>query len=190
MPSPRAVTSINSIFAAVTTKLATLYPTAADWCQLGATEQVAANVPPRIVWVPVSENYVAAVGQGGVTRSSPRPVLTRQSFFQVHLWAAAAQQSGQATQYALDLNALETLLNAFAWAAYSVLHGAPGQLEIGTGSWARANVAGQNLTLGVGYILPLTVNIPVTRPDPTLVTLDGVAATVALGNGSVEIDLE
>lgn len=181
---------INSIFAEVTATLATIYPDAADWCSLGATELVAANVPPRIVWVPLSENYGPAVGQGGSGVSDPRPVATRQSYFNVHIWAAADPQTGQANQQALDLDACELLLNAFMWSCYAKAHGSPGALFTGTGRWGKANVDGQNLTCGVAYILPLTVNIPVTRPAQTLATINRIPATVTIGDSSVVVDIQ
>ncbi len=171
---------INSIFAAVTARLATIttYSTAADWSFIGATKLPAADVPPRIVWVPLQESYGPPVGQGGNAISNPRPVAMRQSQFEVHLWAADATQTGQPNQNALDLDACESLLNAFMWAVYSCVHGAPSVPFVGTGRWTRGNVLGQNLTLGVGYIVPLTIWIPVTRPVETTATITRIEATV------------
>jgi hypothetical protein len=176
MPGP-----INSIFAAVTARLASLadYSDAADWCSVGAVDNPAANVPPRIVWVPVSESFGPAIGQGGDGVKNPRPIGTRQSSIECHLWAAAEVQSGQPDQIALDMDACEALLNAFAWALYSRLHGSPAALLVGTGRWTRGNVLGQNLTLGIGYILPFTVNIPITRPPEATARIARIRATVS-----------
>ncbi len=171
---------LNSIFAAVTERLASLadYSDAADWCSLGSVENPAANIPPRIVWVPLSESFGPAVGQGGDGVKNPRPVATRQSNIECHLWAAANVQTGSPDQIAEDLDACEALINAFAWALYSRLHGSPAALFVGTGRWTRGNVLGQNLTLGVGYILPFTVNIPITRPPEATARIARIQATV------------
>ncbi len=182
---------INSVFAAVTEKLATItqYATAADWCHLNATHLAEAAVPPRIVWVPITEGFGPAMGQGGDGVKNPRPVATRQSFFEIHVWAAAEPQTGAVDQNAADLDACELLLNAFMWATYSKIHGAPALPFIGTGRWSRGNVDGSILSLGVAYILPMTVYIPVTRPPDTTVTVTEIPATVSLGNDSVVIDI-
>ncbi len=194
MPGP-----INSIFASVTARLAQWrasssptdlpYSTAATWCHLNATHLAEAAVPPRIVWVPLAESFGPAMGQGGDATGNPRPVATRQSQFEVHIWAAADPQTGQANQNALDLDACELLLNAFMWAVYSKVHGAPAQPFLGTGRWSRGNVDGQLLTLGQAYILPLTIYIPVTRPVEAVAEIATVDATVAFPNDSEEIVL-
>lgn len=196
MPGP-----INSIFAAVTARLAEWrasadptdlpYANAATWSYLNATHLEEAAVPPRIVWVPLQESYGTAVGQGGNNVNNPRPVATRQSQFEVHLWAAADPQTGSTTQNAADLDACELLLNAFMWAVYSQVHGAPALPFVGTGRWTKGNVNGQILTLGVGYILPLTIWIPVTRPVTALANVStSVNATVNLPRNGVEIVIE
>ncbi len=189
--------SINSIFAGVTARLAQWtnnadpaqlpYAAAASWSFLNATNLTVAAVPPRIVWVPLSESYGPAVGQGANGVSNPRPVATRQSAFEMHLWAADATQTGQANQDALDLDACESLLNAFMWALYSVAHGSMDFL--GTGRWSRGNVDGQILSLGVAYVLPVTFKIPVTRPLERVASVTQIPATVALPNNSVVVDI-
>lgn len=196
-PSPTAPQSIRAIFAAVTARLAQWtnngdplqvpYAAAATWSHLNATHLNEAAVPPRIVWVPMQESYGPPVGQGGDGVNSPRPVATRQSAMEMHLWAAAVPQTGSVTQNDADLDACEQLLNAFMWAVYSVAHGA--FQWGGQGRWSRGNVDGQLLTLGIGYILPVTFWIPVVRPLPTLATIIEIPATVALPNSSVLVDI-
>lgn len=190
---------INSIFGAVTARLATWtndgdptatpYADASDWCLLGATNLPAAAVPPRIVWVPTQENFGPAIGQGGDGVTVPRPLATRQSNFTIHLWAAAVPQTGQTTQNAADIDALESLLNAFMWAVYYQVHGAPALPFIGTGRWAGLNVDGSNLACGIGYILPITVNIPVVRPLETTATVTEIDAAVKVPTTSTPIVL-
>ncbi len=193
---------INSIFAAVTARMAqwtdlnqaedgVVYPygNAPAWSFLNATHLHEASVPPRVVWVPLQETFYAAIGQGGSGVNNPRPVATRVSEFAIHLWAAAQPQTGQADQNAADLDACERLLNAFMWAVYSVVHGAPALPFIGTGRWARSNVDGQLLTLGIAYILPVTIQIPVTRPKELNATITEIPATIAMPNNSVLVDI-
>ncbi len=129
------------------------------------------------------------MGQGGGGIASPRPFATRQSNFEVHIWAADATQTGQANQNALDLDACELLLNAFMWAVYSVVHGSPPVPFVGTGRWTRGNVDGQLLTLGVGYILPLIINIPATRPVDATAEITGIPATLSIPTSSVVVDI-
>lgn len=196
-PSPTAPQSIRAIFAAVTARLAqwtnngdplqTPYAAAATWSHLNATHLNEAAVPPRIVWVPLSESFGAPQGQGGDGVSSPRPVATRISAMEMHLWAAADPQTGSVAQNDADQDACELLLNAFMWAVHSVTHGS---YQWGSqGRWSRANVEGQILTLGVAYILPVMFYIPVVRPLPTLATIIEIPATVALPNSSVLVDI-
>lgn len=182
---------INSIFAAVTARMATIpaYANAPAWSFLNATNLYAGAAPPRVVWVPLQETAGPPIGQGSDGVSNPRTVATRQSEFALHLWAASDIQTGQSDQQALDLDACELLLNALMWAIYSVSHGSPSLAFSGTGRWAKSNVDGQNLTLGVAYILPVTIWIPVTRPLETTATVTEIPATIALPNSSVLVDI-
>ena len=180
---------INSIFAAVTAELATFrqYSDAAAWSHLNATHLAEAAVPPRIVWVPLTEGYGPAKGQGGDGVSRPRTIGTRQSHFEAHIWAAATPQNGLPDQDARDLDACEALLNAFMFCLYAKVHGAPALPFVGTGRWSRGNVDGTVLTLGVAYILPFTVEIPVTRPPETTVTITEIDATLTAPTDPTEI---
>ena len=183
---------INSIFATVTERLATWpgYSTAATWCYLNATHLAEASVPPRNVGVPTTEGYGPAVGQGGDGVNNPRPVATRRSNFEIHIWAAASPQTGGITQNAADLDACESLLNAFMWAVYSRTHGSPALEFTGQGRWMPRNVDGSVLTIGVGYVLPMTVNIPVVRPTATLAPVNEIPATLRIPTSSVTVDIK
>ncbi len=190
---------INSIFYSVTERLsqwtnngdptALPYADAADWCMIGAANLPSANVPPRIVWIPTTEGSGPPQGQGGDGISSPRPVGTRYSNIDIHIWAAADPQTGQAAQNAADLEAAEALINAFRWACYSRTHGSP-PIQTGQARWASLNVDGSNLVCGIGYVLTITVNIPVVRPLETTALIGEIPVTLRIPTDPTVIDIK
>lgn len=181
---------LNTIFTQVSALAATQIPGLQS--HFGAVYLTAGDVPPRAVWIPQNEPYSAPQNQGGsgVIPFTPGianpPVATRNSAFEIHLWAAgdpAAPANGAA-----DLDACETLINAYAWAIYDQCHGA---FEwVGISRWSRANIDGQILTLGIGYILSVLFKVPVTRPVATTAPMNEIPATVTLGSSSVVVDIK
>ncbi len=123
--------------------------TATGSLPLGATVEIGEEnlakegTPPRVVWVPTSDRFVAPTERGATTQ---RSLHTRQAGVDVHLWGA-------------DFAGAESLLAAFVYALRQVV-GA--NYLVTSGQWF-----GQRLQAhGRIYVLSLVIGVPLAEPAP------------------------
>ena len=112
--------------------------------------------PPRIVWVPRDDTFMAPQERGATLQ---RSLHTRRIAADVHLWGA-------------DMTATETMLEDFVNALRAVV--GPNYELLG-GQWL-----GQTLTArGRTYVLGLAVKTPLPEAAPTRVTVTGEVTDTA-----------
>lgn len=173
---------LSSIFTALNARIAAVWQAAhpstyntTDILALtyGADQVHQEAAPPRIVWVPVEENFAPAVGigHGGDGVSSPLPLWTSEVSLEVHVWGRSQDE-------------IEGLRNIVVGALHMVAHGA---YTLSRAQWM--NATGAALTYGVEYVLEARVMVPVLR-DLTELTTATITALPLTGeadfaNGNV-----
>jgi hypothetical protein len=103
--------------------------------------------PPRIVWVPTSDDYgpPESPGQNG------RPVRTRFAGAEVYVWGT-------------DYDAAETIVHLVIGTIHQLMGG---NYEISKGKWLATD--GRNVVCGRAYVFRATFKIPVCLPADVLV---------------------
>ncbi|UAW08053.1 hypothetical protein Mx4_p54 [Myxococcus phage Mx4] len=119
--------------------------------QLVGEEHLAAAKlrPPAVIWVPSGDSFAAGHQRGG-----PKSLRTRAVGLQVLCWAVSEERTAEA-----DMRAAEALVERLIWAVEDSLGGS---WDVSAGAW-QANAA--KVQLGRMYVLALTVELPVTRPE-------------------------
>lgn len=116
----------------------------------GAENLAENTAPPRVIWVPVNDSF-APSSQRGSTRDNSRAIHTATTALEVHLWAT-------------DTGSALALRDAFVQALRSVL--GPNYHLTG-GAW----LGQQNVSVGRGYVLSFTVDIPIQDGPLSTVTI-------------------
>lgn len=147
-------TAVQTELTSVLTALALPIPT----YLVGADKLYNQDSPPRIVWVPGREVIAGPHAQGGDGVSNPRPLRTRHTQVQVHVWGV--DPGGNAEQ---DLAATEVLANHLVAAINGVCHGA---WDTHSASWDTGQAS--TTRKGILYVLDLELQVPFTRELDTL----------------------
>ena len=117
--------------------------------------------PPRIVWVPMREDFGPPVGQGGSGYTNPRPLWTRRAGCSLHIWNT-------------DEAAVESLLQYLIQTIHAQL--GPNDYFPKTGAWINAD--GEVLKFGAVYVLNIEFTVPVVRPSAVPAPVTQIPTTV------------
>jgi hypothetical protein len=128
--------------------------------------------PPRVVWIPSSDSFVAPMKMG----RSPRALWDRKPGVAVHVWAAGAVQANAALQSVADLAATEGLVNDLVASIHRVVKAAHGFYELSGAEWITA---GQVEARGLACVLSLSFLVPVVEATSTTATILTVAGSTA-----------
>jgi hypothetical protein len=141
--------SLSTIFAAINAAATPLLPTGVTFGEAGSDIFAESNFP-RVVWVPIDEQWGPAAPQGGDGVTNPRPLFTRQCNVQCTVWGA-------------DQDTVEAMINALT----STIHEAitRGSYLITRGNWLDVQAINK---AGAAYVMTVVLLVPVTHtPDPT-----------------------
>ncbi len=125
---------------------------------IGEKHKAENGVPPRIVWVPVSESFGPAKKIGG----NPRAVRTRLATVECEVWGA-------------DLATTEQMINDIIFAAHTAL--GHGWYEVQSGRW---KTEGELRALGYECALTWTFEIPVVGTAATATTPETYTTTTTI----------
>lgn len=144
--------------------------------RLGAEFLDEKSAPPRMVWVPVSDSFVAGDnGKRGTTDRLLRSVGTRVARVRVRIYAKASVDT--ATD---DIRAVETMLRSLITAISSEAHG---DFAVEGGEWVSADGA-ELLEYGRAYDLTVSFNIPMYR-NPVVDGITTVGPPLTQANADI-----
>lgn len=136
--------------------------------------------PPRVVWIPTGDRFTPPLqtqAKGvppapSYLGSNPRPVLTRWSGAEIHVWAGAGRlEAEQWRQYEKDLAALDALVNQTVLAVHKIV---PGYYNfLGADNRQRVHIVNRGLrtVLRVEIAIPIVdIDFPCDAIDTTVFT--------------------
>jgi hypothetical protein len=140
----------------------------------GVLSQAMLDAPPRIIWVPTTDQFLLP----DVAEMNARSLWTRWAGVDAHIWGK-------------DEEAAEELVHQLA-AALKQTYPSIYALQMGTGQWVTQELANAGITVkGQVYVLSFALGIPVTREPFDLARVTDVAHEPGVaGDGVLTCDEE
>jgi hypothetical protein len=149
--------ALTSIFAAVNALLPT-----GTYHDVGADKIRAQGSWPRVIWVPGTEDFGPALGQGGDGTGTPPPIWTRMANVEIHIWGQTLDTTEALVQKVIQA------IHANCWGAY----------QLQGGQWV-GDTGASDIT-GAVYVLSAMFLIPVTRAPEVMASPSHMPTTVEI----------